>query len=195
MAGAVQLLRGCEARRAGADHGHGAAGARPRRPRDDPALLPRTVHDRDLDLLDRDRVPLVDLEHAGGLARGRAEAAGELGKVVRPVQLLDRLGEVVSVDEVVPVGDQVPERAAVVAERDRALHAAGALGAQLEDRQRADELLVVADPLCGIPLDGSGAVELEEAAELAHQAGASDSVVRKPSPPLETAARSSSARL
>ena len=35
--------------------------------------------------------PSSDLEHAGGLARRRAEAAGELGEVVRAVQLLDRL--------------------------------------------------------------------------------------------------------
>ena len=54
----------------------------------DPALVPRAVDDRELDLLDRDRVALVDLEHARGLARRRAEPAGELREVVRPVQLL-----------------------------------------------------------------------------------------------------------
>ena len=43
-----------------------------------------------LDLLDRDRVTLADLEHAGRLARGGAEAAGELREVVRRVELGDR---------------------------------------------------------------------------------------------------------
>ena len=43
--------------------------------------------DRDLDLLDRDGVALADLEHARGLARRRAEPAGELGEVVRAVEL------------------------------------------------------------------------------------------------------------
>ena len=58
----------------------------------------------------------------------------------------------VAVDEVVPVGNQVAERAAVVAERHAALHAARALVAQLDERQRADELAVVADPLAGLAL-------------------------------------------
>ena len=163
--------------------------ARRRRARLDPALLPRAVDDRDLDLLDRDGVPLLDLEHAGGLARRRAEPPGELGEVVRPVELVDRLAEAVAVDEVVPVGDQVPERAAALAERDAALHAARALLRQLDERQRADELAVVADPLAGVALRRVAAVVLEEAAQLAHQTAAcalSDSVVRKPSPPLET---------
>src|SRR4029078_10576745 len=102
----------------------------------DPALVPRAIHDRDLDLLDRDGVALVDLEHARRLARWRAQPAGELGEVVRAVQLLDRLGPAVAVDEVVPVGDQVPERAAVVAERDAALHATRALRAKLDRPQR-----------------------------------------------------------
>jgi hypothetical protein len=48
---------------------------------DDPAFLPGAVDDRELDLLDRDRVAFADLEHAGGLARCRAEATGELGKL------------------------------------------------------------------------------------------------------------------
>ena len=84
VAGAVQLLR---ARR-------GPPGPKPttatvlpvraaRRLRHDPALVPRAVDDRDLDLLDRDRVALVDLEHARRLARRRAEPPGELGEVVR----------------------------------------------------------------------------------------------------------------
>ena len=99
----------------------------------DPALVPGPVDDLDLDLLDRDRV-LVDAEHARGLARRRAQPAGELGEVVGGVQPLDRVVPVVAVDEVVPVGDQVAERAAVVAERDAAVHAAAGLLA--DDRQQ-----------------------------------------------------------
>ena len=105
------------------------------------------------------------------------------------MKLVDRLAEAVPVDEVVPVGDQVPERAAARAERDAALHAARALLPQLDERQRADELAVVADPLSGVALRRVLPAVLEEAAELAHQAAApalSVSVVRKPSPPLET---------
>src|SRR5207247_8311320 len=109
-----------------------ASGSRRRRLGDDPALLPRTIDDRQLDLLDRDCVALLDLEHARRLARSGAETAGELREVVRAVQLVDRLAEPVAVDEVVPVRDQVSERAAVVAERNAALHAAGALVLELD---------------------------------------------------------------
>ena len=72
----------------------------------------------------------VDAEHAGRLARRRAQPAGELGEVVGGVQPLDGLVPVVAVDQVVPVGDEVAERAAVVAERDAAVHAARRLGCE-----------------------------------------------------------------
>ena len=77
-----------------------------------------------------------------GLARRRAQAAGELGEVVRRVQLADRVLPAVAVDEVVPVGDQVAQRAAVVAERHAALHAARALRGQLLVGALDEELLV-----------------------------------------------------
>ena len=114
--------------------------------RRDPALVPRPVDDLDLDLLDRDRVG-VDAEHARRLARRRAQPAGELGEVVRGVQPVDRVAPVVAVDEVVPVGDQVAERAAVVAERDAAVHAPPGLGLQRARRGNVlVDLLPVAQP-------------------------------------------------
>ncbi len=67
------------------------AGLAARRLRHDPALLPGTVDDRVLDLFDRHRVALADLEHARRLARSGAQAAGELGEVVGRVQLDDRV--------------------------------------------------------------------------------------------------------
>ena len=92
------------------------------------ALVERALDDRDLDLLDRHRVG-VEREHAGGLARRRADPAGELGEVVGGVQPLAGADVVVAGDELVPLRDQVAERAAAVAERDAAVHAArGLLG-------------------------------------------------------------------
>ncbi len=129
VTGAGQLLGGGEAGRAGADDDDALAGLHARHLRGDPALGPRAVDDLHLDLLDRHRV-VVDAEHARRLARRRAQPAGELGEVVRRVQPVDRVAPVVAVDEVVPVRDQVAERAAVVAERDAAVHAAP--GLQLE---------------------------------------------------------------
>ena len=66
-----------------------------------------------------------------------AERAGELREVVGGVQAVDGLAPLVAVDEVVPVGDEVAERAALVAEGDAAVHAARALLAQLVLRPRA----------------------------------------------------------
>ena len=189
MPGAAQLLRGRHARRAGPDDRHAAPGLVTRRHRHDPAVVPRVVDDRVLDLLDRDRVALADLEHAGGLARGRAQAAGELGEVVGRVQLADRVLPAVAVDEVVPVGDQVAQRAAVVAERHAAVHAARALRGELLVGALDDELLVgvlAADALGRVVVGDPDALDLQEAAELAHQAAISCS---------EPAACSASTRL
>ena len=138
-----------------------------RRVRRDPALLPRALDDRQLDLLDRDGV-VVDGQHAGRLARRRADQPGELGEVVRRVQLVDRVAPAALVDQVVPVRDQVAERAAVVAERDAALHAAGALARGLVLRQDLEDLAVVVDARARIPLRGGHARDLQEGPELAH---------------------------
>jgi hypothetical protein len=91
-----------------------------------PALAPGALGDLVLDALDRDRVR-VDAEDAGRLAGCRAEPSREFGEVVGGVEPLDGGRPVVAIDEVVPLRDEVPERAALVAERDAAVHAASAL--------------------------------------------------------------------
>ena len=111
VAGAVELRGGGEAGRAGADHGDLLAGARRRRLGRDPALLPAAVDDGVLDALDGHRRG-VDAEHARALAGRRADAAGELREVVGLVQALERLAPEAAVDEVVPLRDQVVDRAA-----------------------------------------------------------------------------------
>ncbi len=100
-----------------------------RRQRHHPALVEGLVDDLDLDLLDRDRI-LVDAEHARPLTRRRAQPPGELREVVGGVQPLDRVAPPVGAHQVVPLGNQVPQRAAVVAERDTAVHASAGLLAQ-----------------------------------------------------------------
>ena len=186
--GPAQLLRGGQARGPGADDGDAAARLDGRRLRHDPALVPAAVDDRDLDLLDRDRVALADLQHARRLARRGAQTTGELREVVGRVQLDDRLAPAVAVDEIVPVRDQVAERAAVVAERHAALHAARALLAQALDRQRLDELVEVRRARVRVPLRGLDARDFEEPSDLAHQ---NVSVVTNPSPPVDSTASAS----
>ena len=167
MAGAVELLGGSQAGGAGADHRDPLAGAGRRRLGRDPALLERAVDDRDLHGLDRHRI-VVDAEHARALARRRAQAPGELREVVRRVQAIDRVPPVVAVHEVVPVGDDVAERTALVAERNAAVHAARRLLLELVRGEGEVDLLPVAQPF----LDRTGrpllASDLEKAGDLAH---------------------------
>ena len=129
VAGARQLLRGGETCGARAHDGDGLAGQAPRRLRLDPAVGERVVDRRDFDLLDRHR-RLVDAEHARRLARRGAQAAGELREVVRRVQTLDRGAALAPPHQVVPLRNEVSERAALVAERDAAVHAAPGLTAE-----------------------------------------------------------------
>ena len=88
-----------------------------------PALLERPLDDRQLDVLDRHRI-VVDAEDARAFARRRAQPAGEVREVVGRVQAIARRLPAVPVDEIVPVRNLVAERAALVAERDAAVHAA-----------------------------------------------------------------------
>jgi len=84
----------------------------------------------------------------------------------------------VAVDEIVPVRNEIPERAAVMAERHAAFHAPRALLAQLDERQELHEFAVVADALAGRALGRVRARDLEEGAELAHDYAAASSVSR-----------------
>jgi hypothetical protein len=84
------------------------------------------------------------------------------------VQAIDRLPPPVAVDEVVPVRDQVAERAALVAEGDAAVHAARALPAEALARPRQHDLLPVADALLHGTVGLLVPFELDEAGDLAH---------------------------
>ena len=151
--GLVQLVGASQARRPGADDGHILARAEFRRIRGDPAFLPAPVNNRALDGLDRDR-RLDDSERAGSLAWCRADATGELGEVVGFVEPVERLAPEAAIDEVIPLGDQVVDRAAAghpadelagVAEWNAAVHAAGSLGAEFVLRHVDVKLVPVGD--------------------------------------------------
>ncbi len=145
VAGTGQLLGSGEPRRAGPDDRDGLAGQALRCLRGDRAVLEGAVDDADLDLLDR-HGRLVDTEDAGRFTRRRAEPTGELGEVVRRVQAVDGLAPLPLPREVVPLRDEVAERAAAVAERDAAVHAAPGLPLQLGHRLLLVDLLPVLDP-------------------------------------------------
>ena len=157
----VELRRRRHPRRTAADHRNRLARAPVGRLGEHPSLLERPLGDRHLDLLDRDRV-VVDREHAGRLARGGTDPPGELGEVVGQMELLRGLAPLVPVDEVVPLGNQVPERAPLVAERDPAVHAPGTLAPELLGRLKREVLLVVAHAVARIALVEADPVDLQE---------------------------------
>ena len=135
MAGAIELVGGGQAGRTRPDDGHLLAGARSAADAasTQPSSNARSMID-DLDRLDRHRV-VIDAEHARPFARRGTQPPGELREVVRRVQPVDRRPPPVAVDEIVPVGNQVAERTALVAERNAAVHAARALRLQFGVRQ------------------------------------------------------------
>src|SRR5438309_659518 len=133
-----------------------------------PALLPAAIDNRAFDRLDRHRV-VVDVQRAAGLARRRADAAGEFRKIVGRVQRDERLLPLLAIDQIVPVRDQIVDRAALVAERDAAIHAARGLGAQGRFRKRFRELLPALFARRGLLIAAIGALDLEKPGRLAHR--------------------------
>ena len=168
MADPGQLLRGRHPRGTGAHHGHALAGLGLGRLRHHPALFPPLVDDRVLDRLDADGVG-IDVQRAGRLARRGADAAGELGEVVGRVQRVERGLPVLAEHQVVEVRNDVVDRAAALAERDAAIHAARALHLGLVVAQAHDELAPVLEPR-GRGLGGFlQPLELQESSDLAHR--------------------------
>src|SRR5512145_977581 len=169
VAGARQLLRARQPGAAGPDDRHLLAGLVRGGLRLDPAFFPGFVDDRVLDRLDAHGI-VVDPQHARFLARRGTDPAGELGEVVRRMQHIDRRFPVLPVNEIVPVGDDVVDRAAGHAEGDAAVHAARTLHARgvVGEPQvelaivllaRLDRLMRLLEPLV-----------LEKSGDLAHYA-------------------------
>src|ERR1700690_1215254 len=93
----------------------------------DPSLGKSAFHDIFFDLLDRDR-RLIDPQNARSFAGRGANSAGKFREVVSRVQLANRLFPMPVVYQIVPVGDQVVDWAARLAEGHATVHAARALG-------------------------------------------------------------------
>src|SRR5262249_49510920 len=167
VARAIELRCCGKSRWSRSNDGHASTGSSFRRLRGDPAFLERAIDDRHLDGFDRDRI-VVDAEHARALARGRAESAGEFRKVVGGVQPIDGRLPALPIDEIVPVRDQISQRAAAVAERDPAVHAASRLLTQSIFWKREIDLVPVLHALA----DRSGrmlvALDFDEPSNLTH---------------------------
>src|SRR5262249_39109955 len=101
-------------------------------------------------------------------ARGRTDAAGELGKIVGRMQVARRLLPRARIDKVVPVGDLVVDRASGVTIRDAATHAARRLLTGFSLRQRSDELAPMTNALLDRFVVPVVAFEFQKAGHLTH---------------------------
>src|SRR6185437_11870727 len=175
VAGARQLLGAGQPGRPGAYDRHRLAGSGRRQLGLEP-LGDGAVGDGAFDRFDGDRV-LVDVERARGLARRRADPSGDLGKIVGRMQIARGLVPVAVVDEVVPVGDLIVDRAARRAGRQRAgahairhaaIHAARRLRDGVLLGQRQHELAPMAQALRDRFVVAVLAFVFEKTGDLAH---------------------------
>src|SRR5262249_11855114 len=117
--------------------------------------------------LDGDR-PVIYSEDARLFTRRRTDPPRELGEVVRLEEHLQRVAKAPAIDEVVPLGDEVSERAALMTKGDAAVHAARSLRPQLLLGERAVDLVPVVDAHRGRAARGQLARELLEPGRLTH---------------------------
>jgi hypothetical protein len=94
--------------------------------RNNPVAFKSLVDNRDFDFFDCYRW-LIDAENARALARSWAKAAGKFREVVGCVKTLNRILTFSAPGEVVPLWDQIAQRATVMAEGNAAVHAASGL--------------------------------------------------------------------
>src|SRR5258708_26377886 len=95
---------------------------------------------------------MIDAEHARSRAGRRANATGELWKIVGWVQAIERVTPVATIDKIVPLWNQVIDRAAGsstvndlagMTERHPAVHTASALLSQMRLRHMVVKLLPI----------------------------------------------------
>ena len=98
-----------------------------------------------LDILDRDGV-IVDAQNACSFARRGAQTARELREVVGCMEAVKRFTPPAQTNQVVPLRDDVSQRATVVAERNPAVHTPCCLLAQIRQVLLLVHLVPVQQP-------------------------------------------------
>ena len=160
-----------------ADDCHRLAGACRGRHRVDGTTLIAVFHDGTLVLLDGHRVAGHMTAGAGGLAQGGADPAGKLGVAVCGNQAVYRQVPLALIDQIVPLGDEVIQRAAAehpaqlhaaLAKGYAAIHAACALGLLLVGVQRDVKLVKIANAFLGRQLQAGLPRNLDKSCRFSH---------------------------
>src|SRR5262249_33278371 len=107
-------------------------------------------------------------EHARAFAWSRAQPSRELGEVVGRVQSIDRGAPSIAVDEIVPIGNEISQRTAAVAEGNAAIHAARGLILQAGFRKRQVDLVPVVHAIANRPRRMLLALDFDEPRDLTH---------------------------
>ena len=128
--------------------------------------------DFQLDILDGDGV-IVDAQNARPFTRRGAQTAREFREVVGRVETVEGLTPPAQTDQIVPLRDDVPQRATVVAEGDPAIHAPGRLLAQIRQVLLFVHLVPVQQPKRNRPVGFVVAGILLKSMWVSHQCTAS----------------------
>src|SRR5262249_59252966 len=139
-----------------------------------PTALEGAIGNRAFDGFDGDGI-VLDVERAGGLARCRADAAGDLGEIVGGVEVARSLLPVAAIDEVVPIRDLIVDGTTGVAVGNAAIHAACRLFLVLLLGQRAHEFAPMLDALRDRLVVAVLTLVFQEAGDLAHSHSAEGS--------------------
>ena len=167
VSGTSELLGAGEASRTGADHSDLLAGRAAKHFGLDPAVGKGPINDRAFDRFDR-HGRVGEVERTRGLAGRGADAAGEFRKIVGRVKVARGFLPIGAIDEIVPIGDLVVDRATVVTIRDAAIHAACRLIPRRFLRQRKGEFLVIPDAVRRRRIAPIAPIDLKETGDLAH---------------------------
>ena len=128
--GTTELLGCGEAGWTRSDDGHFLAGTMFSGLGTNPSFKESAFDDVLLVLLDR-HWRLINPQHARRFARRRTNASGKLREIIGRMQLAHGILPVAVVHLIIPVGNEIADRATGLAERNTAIHAARTLLAQL----------------------------------------------------------------
>ena len=125
-----ELLCNSKTSRTTANHCNTLAGLDGWNLRNNPSFTEGVINDLNFDLLNRNRV-LVHTENTCRFTWSWTQTTSELREIVRGMQTLDCLLPMSAIHQVIPIRNEVAKWAAVIAERNTAVHATARLMIQL----------------------------------------------------------------
>jgi hypothetical protein len=170
VAGAIELIRGCQPARPRADNADGLAGPRTRSLVLDPAFRETAIDNGVLDILDCYGW-IGNSENARALTWGWTGPARELREVIGLVQTIQRLTPPTLVHKVVPLGNQVIDWAACIrlTEWHPAVHTPSALPFEILLVGRSKNLPEVFLAIRRVPIGDALLAVLHETGRLTHR--------------------------